>query len=76
MMALRQTIVSILEGDNQHYLSRWMNMIIIVTVVSFILGSVASLEVKFSPIFHIIEVFSLAIFALEYLLRFWSSPDQ
>lgn len=77
---LRQTVADILDDDSTYWLSRPINLTIIativITVVAIILESIPSLHPKYTLIFLWIERVSLAIFSIEYILRFWAAPDK
>lgn len=80
-MTLRNKIATTLDDNNtSNIASRLVNIIIIatiiVTVLSIILESERSLHPQFTPIFYAIEVYSLIVFSIEYLLRIWSAPDS
>jgi len=47
--------------------------LIIINVVALILESYKDLHAEYKPWFHYIEIFSVAIFSAEYVLRLWAS---
>jgi len=49
--------------------------LITISVVVIFLESVPSLQIKYQPLFHTLEVTFTFIFALEYLLRLWVLPQ-
>lgn len=51
-------------------------MLIIVNIFALILESVAELNARYGGLFLMIEVVSIAIFTVEYILRVWSSPEN
>lgn len=80
-MTLRNKVAATLDDNNTtNLVSRLVNIIIIttiiVTVLSIILESERSLHPQFTPIFYAIEIYSLIVFSVEYLLRIWSAPDS
>jgi voltage-gated potassium channel len=50
--------------------------IIFLNVLAIILETVNSLQVKFSHLFYYFEIFSVAIFTIEYCLRVWSCTSD
>lgn len=66
--------------DREHRLSHAVNLFIIflilLNVLCASLETVASLYESYRPEFRAIEVFSVGVFSIEYLLRFWSAPED
>lgn len=50
--------------------------LIALNVIAVILESVPSVEARYSRILHIIDVVSVGIFSVEYMLRLWSSVEN
>ena len=50
--------------------------LIAVNVVAVILESVPALATEYGTFFHRFEVFSVAVFTIEYVLRVWSAVDD
>lgn len=50
--------------------------LICISVVGIVLESINSLYVQYKPIFDALEVFTVAVFTIEYLLRIWSCADR
>lgn len=50
--------------------------LILVNVISVVLESVPAWEVAYSRLFAAVEIVSVAIFTIEYLLRLWSAPEH
>ena len=55
------------------YFIKFIYALIILNIVALILESYEELNAKYSTIFYLFEVFSVAIFTVEYLLRIWVS---
>ena len=78
---MRARICQILEpaGVNDQA-SRWFDIFIIslisLNVLAIIFASVNSIYVRYSSFFYAVELFSVAIFSVEYLLRVWSIVDH
>jgi len=55
---------------------RFLTCLILLNVAAVVLETVASLEAAAGPVFTAIEVVSVGIFSLEYVLRGWAAPEQ
>lgn len=53
-----------------------MLILILLNVVAIVLASVESIYREWAWLFDSFELFSLLVFAAEYLLRLWSSPED
>lgn len=75
----RKTIARILSVDGKHRLSRIVDIILIslicLNVAAIILESVPSFQQQYRSQLHWFDVFSVAVFTVEYLLRVWSSVE-
>lgn len=73
---LRRRIYGILEATDPGLLARLINLfimaLIILNAVAVVLESVEEIYIQYDKIFGSIESISLAVFALEYLLRAWT----
>lgn len=71
---LRQKVHEILEGHTR--LGKWVNGVIMVAIVlsfvSVVLETYGALEKDYAEPFYAAEVFFIAIFTAEYVLRLWS----
>lgn len=56
--------------------TKFIYFLIIINVVVLILESFKSLEESFGTLFYAIEVFSVIIFTIEYLLRIWVAENK
>jgi voltage-gated potassium channel len=80
MEKLRKRIYEIIdvvphaEGTNQKFdfFDVFLITLIILNVVAVFLETVQSLYVRYSSVFHAFDVFSVAVFTIEYLLRIWT----
>lgn len=78
---LRQTIAHIFEasGDYQragHLLDIALISLIMVNVIAIVLESVSSIAVQYHQEFLLLEVVSVSIFSIEYLIRLWTCVDR
>ncbi len=78
---LRRRVHHLLNpGDKASRLSQTVNLfvifLILVNVISASLETVQDFYVAYRPYFLAVEVFSVGVFTLEYLLRFWSAREN
>lgn len=50
--------------------------LITISIVAVVLESISSLEERFEGIFYWLEVFTVCVFTVEYILRVWSSIES
>ncbi len=79
-LALRQRIADLLQPHREHdFLGRSVDIFLIVLIVlnaiAIVLESVPRYGSLYYQQFYWFEVFSVAIFTIEYLLRLWTAPD-
>jgi voltage-gated potassium channel len=58
------------------WIDRFLIGLILFNVIAVVLESVAALQARWGAAFHLIEVFSVSVFTVEYLLRVWSIVDN
>lgn len=78
---IKRRVYQILEGiDDQDLVSKGINFFIIVlilaNVLAIILETEASLYSVYAGYFQAFEVFSVAVFSIEYLLRVWVCTEK
>jgi voltage-gated potassium channel len=64
--------VSVRKGDASYYFDLFIITLISLNVLAIVLESVPSLNARFFHVFDAFEVFSVAVFSVEYLLRLWT----
>ena len=73
---LRQTVMEILDGSPDQFLSKYCEWLITVVVLvncsAVILDSVPEVHADYKDFFHELEFWSVMFFTLEYILRVWS----
>ena len=79
--ALRQRIADLLQPHREDDLPGrsvdiFLIALIVLNIIAIVLESVPRYGIYYSHEFFWFEVFSVAIFTLEYLLRLWSAPDN
>ncbi|MCF2857975.1 ion transporter [Pseudoalteromonas sp. SMS1] len=80
-LTLRQKTAAILEGSGKyrkiaHSLDIFLIALIIFNVIAIVLESVPTLAEQYYQVFFYIEVVSVGIFCVEYLLRLWCCVDK
>jgi voltage-gated potassium channel len=80
LAVLRRRIFQILDaGFQDDRASRRVHVLLMLlvamNVTAAVLESVPSLNARFGDLFWIIEVVSLAIFVVEYVIRLWAAPE-
>ena len=76
----RRDVHDILEvGGDAHPAGRFVNVFIVVLIFlnafAFAAETVDGLAVRYDPYFRAFNIFSVAVFSIEYLLRLWSAVD-
>jgi voltage-gated potassium channel len=80
-MTLRQRVSSVLEfHDRSHRAGQVFSLVlftlIFLNIAAVILVSFDDLALAYGPWFDGFEVFSVAFFTVEYLLRLWTAPEK
>ncbi|CCQ09862.1 Potassium voltage-gated channel subfamily KQT; possible potassium channel, VIC family [Pseudoalteromonas luteoviolacea B = ATCC 29581] len=81
MSDLRKKAALIFEGAKPYqkvgrFIDVFLIILILLNVIAIVLESEASLRQRFGDVFFTIEVVSVAIFTIEYLLRLWSCVEK
>ena len=81
MNRLRPRLYQILEDDKTHHpTDRWCDaflmVLIVVNAIAVTLGTVPSIATRHAGELWALEVFSVAIFTIEYALRVWVARDN
>ena len=71
-MRFRQAIWQALEGGRNQFLDLVIVSLIMLNVLALVVGSVKSVHNQYQGLLNALEVFSIAVFSLEYLARIWS----
>jgi voltage-gated potassium channel len=77
---LRRRVYELLDPTLQTFWDRAVHhaliVLVLINVVAVVLQSVPSIEVRYEPIFALIEIVSVVVFTVEYLLRLWSCVEH
>ena len=65
-----------IPGNFQPVLDRWIGILIVVNLFALVLEHVPALFDPYKQLFHYFDVFSVAVFVLEYALRFYLAPED
>lgn len=76
----RRRVYELLEPGSSERAARLVDLVLIglvlINVAAVVLESVPRLASAYGSLFLVIEVASVAIFTVEYLLRLWSAPEH
>jgi voltage-gated potassium channel len=80
-MGIRQRVHQILDPDHSDgFLGRFVNYLIyaliFLNVAAIVAESMSAVHATWAGAFHHFEVFSVAVFSVEYLLRVWSCVES
>jgi len=65
-----------IPGNFQGALDKWIGILIVVNLFALVLEHVPALYDPYKQLFHYFDVFSVAVFVLEYALRFYLAPED
>ena len=65
-----------IPGNFQATLERWIGILIVVNLFALVLEHVPALYDPYKQLFHYFDIFSVAVFVLEYALRFYLAPED
>ena len=65
-----------IPGNFQSTLERWIGILIVVNLFALVLEHVPALYDPYKQLFHYFDIFSVAIFVLEYALRLYLAPED
>ena len=65
------------QKDNFHKVfERWISLLIVVNLIALVAEHIPSIYTPFTAWFHVLDVFSVTIFTIEYLLRLYLAPED
>jgi len=65
-----------IDNDIERYFNIFMMILISINVLAVIMETEEAFFQKYQPIFYVLEVVSIAIFTIEYILRIWSCTED
>lgn len=65
-----------IETRTEYWVRVFIAVLIFINVVAVILETVQEIHAALYPLFYAIEVFSISIFSVEYLLRLWAIVEE
>ena len=65
-----------IPGNFQKSLDSWIGILIVVNLFALVLEHVPALFDPYKHIFHYFDIFSVAVFVIEYFLRFYLAPED
>lgn len=77
---LRRTVYHMLGGEGHDdpwvkAVDTFLIVLIVLNVVAVVLESMEHLAIAHGPVFHAFDLFSVAVFSVEYLLRLWTAVE-
>ena len=63
-------------GNFQKSLDSWVGILIVLNLFALVLEHVPALFEPYKHIFHYFDIFSVAVFVIEYFLRFYLAPED
>jgi voltage-gated potassium channel len=78
--SLRRRVYELLEPGSNDWAARTVDLaligLVLVNVTAVVLESLPELAARFGLLFLAIEIVSVIVFTLEYMLRLWSAPEH
>lgn len=65
-----------LQGNHHKAIERWVAWLIVANLMALLLEHVPAVYTPYQTWFHAFDVFSVAIFTVEYLLRLYLAPED
>ncbi len=70
------TLNPAIPGNFQAALEKWIGVLIVVNLFALVLEHVPAVFEPNKHLFHYFDIFSVAVFVLEYVLRFYLAPED
>ena len=64
------------KGNHQKFIDYWISVLIVVNLVALVAEHIPAIHTQYSTWFHAFDIFSVAIFTIEYLLRLYLAPED
>lgn len=65
-----------IKGNHQKSIDSWISILIVANLVALLLEHVPEIYTPYQAWFHAFDVFSVAVFTLEYLMRLYLAPED
>ena len=65
-----------IEGNYQKFFDKWISILIVFNLFALLFEQVPAVFEPNAHLFHYFDIFSVAVFTLEYLLRFYMAPED
>ena len=65
-----------IEGNYQKFFDKWISILIVFNLFALLFEQVPAVFEPYQHWFHYFDLFSVAVFTLEYLLRFYMAPED
>ncbi len=65
-----------LDGNHQKSVDRWIGFLIIANLFALVFEHVPAIYEPNKHLFHFFDVFSVVVFTIEYLVRFYLAPED
>ena len=77
---IKRRTFEIMEGEvpdkYSHFVEIFIALLVVANVIGIILESVPEIHEAFAYEFHAFDVFSVAVFSIEFVLRVWSYSEN
>ena len=64
------------EAGARGTINRFILLLILLNLLALVLESAPAIEAEYRQLFHWFDVFSIAVFSVEYLLRLYLAPED
>ena len=65
-----------IKGNHQKSIDHWISILIVANLVALLLEHVPEIYAPYQKWFHAFDVFSVAVFTIEYLMRLYLAPED
>lgn len=65
-----------IEGNHQKAIEKWIGLLIVLNLFTLIFEQVPVVFEPYRAWFHVFDVFSIAVFTIEYLFRLYLAPED
>ena len=65
-----------IEGNYQKTVDRWISILIVVNLFALVFEQIPAIFDAYQTWFHYFDVMSVAVFSIEYVLRFYLAPED